>query len=76
MFKNRKKKVSISSLGDNSETWKNPEAVAQACSVNKEFLKISYNIHENTCAGVFFNKVTDRSRCFHKYFAKPLRTPI
>ena len=39
-------------------TVKEPEGIAQACSVKKLFLEISQNSHENTCARVFFNKFT------------------
>ena len=35
------------------------EAVARVCSVKKVFLKVSQYAQENTCAGVFFNKVAD-----------------
>ena len=37
---------------------KEPERVAQTCSVEKLFLEIFQNSQENTCARVFFNKVT------------------
>ena len=34
-----------------------PEAVIRRCSVKKTFLRISQNLKESTCTGVFFNKV-------------------
>ena len=36
---------------------KEPEAVAQRCSVKKVFLEISQNSKENTFVSLFFNKV-------------------
>ena len=65
MFNKGKNLISISSMGGKKQLneLKNPEAVAQGCSVKREFLKISQNSQEITCAGVSFS-------------AKFLRTPI
>ena len=53
-----------------------PEAVAQRCFGKKVFLKISQNSQKNTCARVFFNKVTGLSpatlfkkRLWHRWFS-------
>ena len=43
------------------------EAVAQRCSVEKAFLEISQNSQENTCARVFFNKVTGFNQQFYEF---------
>ena len=41
-----------------TETFRNPEAVVQTCSVKKVFLEILQNPQENSCARVsYFNKV-------------------
>ena len=42
------------------------EAVARRCSIEKIFLKISQNSQENTCAIVFFNKVTGKASYLFK----------
>ena len=63
------------------------KALVQRCSVKKIFLKLLQNSMENTCARVFFNKVTGLrpatllkkrlwQRCFSVNFAKILRTPL
>ena len=36
---------------------RNIEVVTQRCSIKKVFLKVSRNLHENTRASLFFNKV-------------------
>ena len=63
------------------------EALVQKCSVKKVFLEISQNSQENTCAGVFFNKVAGlrpatllKKRLWHRCFpvknVEFLRTPF
>ena len=51
------------------------EAVVQRCSFKKVFLEISQNSQENTCQGLFFNKVEGlrpatlfKKRLWHRYF--------
>ena len=52
-----------------------PKAVAQMCYVKKEFLEISQNSQENTCARVsFILKERLWHKCFPVNFAKFLRT--
>ena len=77
MFKNRKKLVSISSLGGKKQLseWKKSRSSRPEVFCQKGFLKISQNSQESTCTGVFFIRVTDLS-FFHVNSTKFLRTPI
>ena len=43
-----------------------PKAVVRRCSTKYVFLKISQNLQENTCVGVFFNKVVRKAFNFIK----------
>ena len=56
------------------------EAVVRRCSVKKVFLKISQNVQEITCAGVFILiKLQASGACtlmFPVNFVKFLRTPF
>ena len=38
------------------------EAITRRCPVTKVILKVSQNVQENTCIGVFFNKIADYSK--------------
>ena len=62
-----------------------PEAATRGVLSGKEFLEISQNSHENTCARVFLNKVAGLrpvtllkkrlwNMCFRADFVKFLRT--
>ena len=50
------------------------EAVVRRCSVEKAFLEISQNSHENACVRVPFLKKRPWHMCFSVNFAKFLRT--
>ena len=44
------------------------DAVVQRCSVTKMFLKISQNLHENTCAkGIFSKRAGQRPAYLYPY---------
>ena len=45
-----------------------PEAVAWRCSLIKDFLKISQNSKENTCASLFFNNVAGLRRFSGEFY--------
>ena len=55
------------------------EAVAQRCSVKKDFLKVLQNSQENTCTRLKPSTLLKKRlwhRCFPVNFAKFLRTPF